>query len=504
MNAWNSLVKTALLGTGNGFTPPAAPDFLRSAIELIPQDNTDTSLFSFAALIGIANLAGTMPARQEEVASTSPAESRQVISKEAAAFLKRILGGEHQEVLPEFLALIAQQRRLVPPETLPALLGLGKHNLRKRVLPVIGERGKWLASQNPAWAYALGKVDEQDVWETGARLERVEYLERLRERDPKHAVELIQSTWAQDPPEERAALITALSNGLSMDDEPFLESCLDDPRKEVRESALNLLVRLPESRHADRMAKRLVSFIQYKSSRLGNDNLHIELPEEVDADAKRDGVSSAALHKLLGKNANQLAQMVSLILPSFWSQTWGRAPERILQTALKSKWKEMLIAGWLLATERAQDVDWAGAIAEAMVKQTTGWEGFSDLDLRGITKLVPIKKLETLAKSSLKKEHLHNRHPMLALLRTSEVAWSEALARAVISPLQEMAGTSYGTMMQDLPVFALRIPVSLTEMFVNGWHLDGRKYAKEWGPWIDRFCTILRFRRDMSEALNHR
>ncbi|RPI95712.1 MAG: hypothetical protein EHM40_02520, partial [Chloroflexi bacterium] len=185
MDAWNSLVKTALLGTGNGFTPPPAPDSLQSVINLIPQDDTDTSLFSFAALIGIASLAGTIPAGQEEVVSTSPAESRRIISKEAAVFLKRILGGEHQEVLPEFLALIARQKRLVPPETLPALLGLGKHNLRKLVLPVIGERGKWLASQNSAWAYAMGKDDEQDVWETGARLERVEYLERLRERDPK-------------------------------------------------------------------------------------------------------------------------------------------------------------------------------------------------------------------------------------------------------------------------------------------------------------------------------
>lgn len=500
MSAWNLLVKTALLGTGNGFTVPPAPESVQGALELLPQKDAEEVLFSTAALIGLASLAGITPPKLEVNDPGSPAESQRMISEEAAPFLKRILAGEYPEVLPEFLALTASKKCRVPPETLPALLGLGKHKLRKLVLPVIGERGKWLAGQNPAWAYALGREDEAEVWETGARLERVQYLERLRERDPKHAVELVQSTWAQDPPEERAAWIAALANGLSMDDEPFLESCLDDPRKEVRESALDLLIRLPQSRHAGRMAARLEPFLEYKSQILGGDSLHVDLPEKVGAGAKRDGVSGAALLKGLGKKANLLAQMISLLPPSVWSQKWKQPPERILRAALKSEWKNTLLLGWMFATERSQDSDWASALAEILVKGSDG--AIVDWDLRGIANLIPMEKMEALAKNSLVKalKEIGDVHRILVLLEAYEVPWSEALARTVMTSVQRQAGHSHWRLMQNLPAFGLRIPVSLADTFIQGWHDD----AKGWGTWIDKFCAVLRFRRDMTDALNHR
>lgn len=498
MNAWTSLVKTALLGTGSGFTLPAAPDPLPDTMKLLPQEETDASFFSTAALIGMANIAGRLPTRLEETVDASPAESRRIISEEASIFLKRILDGEHQEVLPEFLELTASHKRLVPPEALPALLGLGKHKLRKLVLPVIGERGKWLAGQNPAWAYALGREDD-DVWETGTRLERVQYLERVRERDAKHAVALVQSTWDQDLPEERAAFVAALAIGLSMDDEPFLETCLDDSRKEVREAALDLLVRLPKSRHAERMTRRLAAFLEYKSARLGSDSLRVDLPEQVDAEAKRDGVSGAILHKPLGKKASLLANMISLTPPSFWSQTWKQAPEKILRAASRSDWKDPLLLGWLLATGRAQDSDWAGAIAELVVKQTDTRKVFGEPHLQGIANLIPIEKLEELAKASISRfiKEFGDGHWMLVLLEACEMPWSEALARTVMTTVQRQVGHNHPRLMRDLPVFALRIPVSLAETFLNGWPEDPRS----WGTWIDQFCAVLRFRREMTDAL---
>ena len=52
--------------------------------------------------------------------------------------------------------------------------------------------------------------------------------------------------------------------------------------------------------------------------------------------------------------------------------------------------------------------------------------------------------------------------------------------------------------MQVLPSFGLRVPVSLTEMFVSNWPED----PKGWGRWIDQFCAVLRFRRDMTDAMD--
>ena len=499
MDAWKSLVKTALLGTGNGFTPAVVPGPLQDTLNLLPQEDREAALFSSAALIGLASLAGTIPDQVEANDVASLAESQQVISEEASIFLKRILGGEHEQVLPEILSLTASHNRLVPPETLPALLGLGKHKLRKLVLPVMGERGKWLAGQNPAWSYALGREDEELVWETGARLERVEWLERLRERNPKHAVELIQSTWSQDPYEERAAFVAALSNGLSMDDEPFLESCLDDSRKEVRDAALDLLIRLPESRHAQRMTARVELLVEYKSQMLGRDSLRVTLPAGVEADAKRDGISGVTLHRKLGKQANLLAQMISVVPPSFWNQRWKQSPEKILQAALKSEWKDALLIGWFLATERSEDSDWAAAIADLVVKQAEGWEIFTEMDLRRIINLIPVEKFEALVKASFAKaiKELHGMHPILGLLEAYDQPWSESLARTVMASMQRQAGKGHWPLMRALPAFGLRVPIHLSETFINNWPDE----LKGGETWIDQFCAVLRFRRDMTDAL---
>lgn len=499
MDMWSSLVKSALLGTANGFTPPAVPESLQDGLNLLLHDDPATTLFSTAALIGIAQIAGAVPNKLDDVNQASPEESKQTISEEASVFLKRILAGEQEDVLPEFLSLTASQNRIVPPETLPALLGLGKHKLRKLVLPVVGERGKWLADHNPAWSYAIGRENANDAWETGTRLERVELLERLRGREPKRAVEFIVSTWDQDPHEERAAFVTTLSNGLSMDDEAFLESCLDDSRKEVRDAALKLLIRLPESRHAKRMHSRLDTLLEYKSSLVGMDSLRVSLPEQVDKQEKRDGITSVTLHKKLGNQANKLAQMISLTEPAYWNQKWKQPTERLLNASLKSEWAAALLIGWFLAVERSENPEWAGALAEFVVKQKNGWEIIAELDLGRISGMILMEKLETLAKASIVRtiKELNDSHPMLLLLEAYDRQWSEALSRVVLMSMQRQAGKGSWRLMRALPAFGLRVPVTLTEIFIKGWPED----AKAWETWIDQFCAVLQFRRDMTNSL---
>ena len=499
MDTWISLVKNALLGTDHGLAFPVVPDSLQEILTAIPNSDKDTVLLSAAALIGVSYLAGRIPDKVEEPNEASPVETHQYISDEASVFLKRILDGEHQDVLPEFLSITASLGRIVPPETLPSLLGLGKNKLRRLVLSVIGQRGRWLARYNPSWAYAVGREDEQDIWENGTRSERVDFLERLRDHDAKHALELIQSTWDSDSYEERAAFVSTLKIGVSLADEPFLESCLDDSRKEVRDAALELLIRLPESGHSARMTARLLPLLEYKSSLLKGATIQVTLPEQLDASAKRDGISGATISRKMGKQASLLAQMISLTHPSVWSRTWNQTPEKLIQAALKSEWKEALIMGWYLATERSRDLKWAAAIAETTVKQLGGQAITAEMDLRSLAVLIPIETFESLAKSSIIKtiRDLNDDHPILALLEAYDVPWSETLAQTVLSSIQRQAVNNHWRLMRALPGFGIRIPVSLTETFLKGWPND----SKSWGTWIDQFCSVLRFRRDMTDAL---
>lgn len=492
MATLKSLTQSAMLGSGGGFKPPAL-EYVR-----VPDADPEAALLISAAVVGIGQLGGWRPLEVTGGEATCPPETGLQLPERAAGLLKRILAGEFEAVLPEFLQLAAERGFVVPPETLPTLLGLGKKELHPLILAVIGERGRWLAGLNPAWTYALAPAGEQ-AWETGKFTERVALLEQLRATAPGKARELVQTTWEQDSPEARAAFVTTLAGGLSMQDEPFLESCLDDRRKEVRTAALDLLARLPQSRLVERAFARLEPLLTLKSRILGKDVLEVTPPEELDPEAKRDGAGGAVLRKTMGEKANWLAQMLSVVPPSLWSRKWNCPPEKLLQIALGSEWKEALLLGWRLAAERCGDPDWAAALAELIVKQAAGRKILAGDDWDGLIGMVTVEKLEALAKNSITSHinELNDANPFLILLEAYLHPWSPGLARTVMASVRRQTGGYHQRLMRALPGFGLRIPPALAEEFTTGWP----ESSHGWDSWIDQFIALMRFRREMMEVL---
>ncbi len=196
----HSLSQSAMLGTGNGFIPPVLEHVN------LPNSSPETALLACAAVIGIGELGGFVPATVETTQTPCSAESQVQMSLRAGRLLERILAGEFEATLPEFLQLATTRGLFVPPETIPALLGLGKRGLRPLVTQVVGERGRWLAAHNPSWAYAMGR-EPLDAWDHGTQIERIDALVQVRSGDPGKARAWVQATWEQDPPEDRASFL---------------------------------------------------------------------------------------------------------------------------------------------------------------------------------------------------------------------------------------------------------------------------------------------------------
>ena len=455
----------------------------------------ESALLSSAAQAGIATLGGLQLPYTESVAPC-PAETLPQMPESAALLFKRILAGEFDALLPEFLQLTAAHGMIVPPETLPALLGLGKKELRVLVLPVIGERGRWLAGFNPSWAYAVAEGDGD--WETGSFEQRRMLIERLRVTAPAKARELVQSTWKQDAPEARSAFLAAFTVGLSRTDEDFLESCLADRRKEIRDAALDLLVALPDSKLIMRVSTKLNTFLQLKSKLLNKTSLIINLPDGRDELTKEIGVNTTSLRKNLGEGANWLAFMLSLVPPSHWSSTWKLSPGKTIEAALNSEWGEAMLLGWSLALQRVSDPDWALAFAEIAVNKPKVRIMFAENSLSAIMRQVPAEKLEALAQISitLKMNELDDKHPLMAVLENYPHSWSVRLARTVMYSIRRQVGAYHWLLMHALPGFALRIPPELADEFIEAWPQETRG----WETHIQKFNATLRFRCDMVEA----
>ena len=148
----------------------------------------------------------------------------------------------------------------------------------RMIMAVLGQRGEWLAAQNPDWLYATQR-DEKDVWETGDREERLLLLEHLRTVDPNNARELLATTWSQESAKDRVAFLEKFAIGLNASDEPFLNEALHDRSVEVRRVARSLLGRLPSdfSRRLKELANQVLSF---KKPLIGKARIEVALPED--------------------------------------------------------------------------------------------------------------------------------------------------------------------------------------------------------------------------------
>ena len=262
--AWQEATTCALVGAGRKPFTIAAPDGpLGQALHRLEGREPEGRLLGTSALLTLYGQIGRKPAIDADpLPEPCPADDVPECGPEPAARLRRMLGGEMAGQIDEWLGLLTASGQRLPDEALVDVFDLGRRekDLRPLLRPVLGSRGRWLSARNPdAWGYIGGEADRADpetVWQTGTRADRLVSLRSLRQMDPEKARSLVTATWASDPADERAAIVEALVEGLSMADEPFLEAALDDRGKTVRRAAAELLPRLPGSRLAQRMAER--------------------------------------------------------------------------------------------------------------------------------------------------------------------------------------------------------------------------------------------------------
>lgn len=289
----------------------------------------------------------------------------------AEGMLALLLRGVHAAgLLSEWLQLLHRHGARLPARFLPNLLDAATRQprLRPLVVPVLDERGHWLARPRPEWAWAAnGPAPAQRAlsWDTGSIEQRVATLHAWREDDPAAALQMLTAAWATEPPEYRAALLPALAIRLGPGDEDFIESALDDRRKEVRAAAQRLLAELPGSRLSQRMRARVQPLLQVEQRLLRPARLQLALPGDIDAPMRRDGIDANPWPGA-GKKAGWVIDMLAAVDPQVWEQAFERTPRKLLALAESSEFAAALIRGWALASMRhgaAHRSPWLAALA---------------------------------------------------------------------------------------------------------------------------------------------
>jgi len=374
MGIWQDLVTASLIGTERAPVPASRVPGLPPA-EGTPHDPAAV-LLDRAALLTAARRAGRRPERAEPPPVCEP-DPRPAVRPAAGRRLARMLGGEHPDLLAEWLAAVGARGLQPPPQLLPALLDRARRDrsadgrLAHLVAEAGGPRARWLAALNPDWEFVLAEtLTEEEAWRLGTASQRRGYLTALRARDPAAARELIAGSWAAAGPEERVMFLNVMADGLSLADEPLLEAALDDGAAWVRKMAAEVLAALPGSALSQRMAERARRWLRMEEGTRGP-RLVFVLPAGSDAAMRRDGITPSP-----GPRPLPSADPTGLVLETMartplrtWTEEFGMTAAQIVAVPA-GDWSPWLFIGWSRAAFSQRDQEWVAALIN---RALTGW-----------------------------------------------------------------------------------------------------------------------------------
>jgi hypothetical protein len=501
--AWEATVATAVLGTSRAAGVPPLPSPLD---ELPAADQApEAALVRSAAISAVYLRAGTPAAEVAEPQTIAAEETARMPSARAAAGLRELLDGASRAapLLEEWCTLAAGGGYVAPPILLPELLRRAERDrgLRALLTRILGSRGRWLLEQNLEWQaiFVPPQSDAGSTWETGSLAQRLSLLVELRRQQPAAARALVEATWEQDAPDDRAKFLEALLSGLTLEDEPLLERALDDKRKSVRDAAIEALSRLPEAGFSRRMAARLEPLISYEPPArkllcTKEAALNVTLPAELDAAARRDGLTARARGGL-GAQAAVLADILAATPLSFWRR-FGAAPMELLEAALATDYAQALIEGWQRAAMQQLEAGWAGALLRRIAANPGPMRKLGVEPHLRLASVLPAEEAEALAIEAM------NRWPTEAVpsvLDQCGVGWSPALSRAVLGWLRASKLHSEYTLRHWLVQSAAsRLDPSLADEAAEGWPQDWPPAAQQA---VHEFAMTLRFREDFHKEL---
>lgn len=512
---WQTIASAALLGTERQpFQLPNIAGNLGNYLSQLSDRPSESALLSAVGIVSLHQRVGWLP-NVRSMTQVEPYSSEDLprCSLRAARCLQQILEGQFPYLLSEWLEKAAISGQRVPEMLLPALLDKGRQQqkLRPAILPVLGQRGRWLAAQNPDWNYALALTTEAD-WETGTPSARLLHLQDLRSHDPNCARELLQSTWKQETAGDRAKFLEAFRIGLSMADEPFLEATLGDRSKEVRRTAADLLASLPASRLCQQVTEHICRYLILKQNK--DLSLQVQLPEQLDNTLVQLGIEpkpTAAVNSKVGEKAWWLLQIIGATPLSTWTDRWQLPPEKIVKLIQSHDWQMVLLDGFALAAKRQTNNVWMEAIFKLYF---TGQVSIRDAALIEISVEDLFKTLAPDRQDALLIDLLQvpyrsiNDSLTIWLLRYSSQQWSLDLAHLVLNRLEshlneiKTFSNSDWELRATLKEFARFLPVSLISEVIRL-----RERLANDSPWVNSMndqIALLEFRKEMAQAFGMR
>ena len=289
----NELLQIALLGTAKKtLNSNILPPVLQPAVANSPDAETSllnalaaTKAYEQGVWNGDALSIPHLPIAPAEVHNYAPAK--------VSRLLWDILHSDKPQIPLEIVELLLQKwvkhQWLLPINWLDELSGWHNQLPPHLLLPIAGERGRWLwqikadKDDEPLGKYLAKNIQtdssiDETVWQEGSYAERKNALEQCRIQTPDTARAWLSSTWNKENANDKVNFLKILENGLSEQDIPFLndvlrgintfeEAKLKPKQRELRQVVASFLARIPQSESHEAVVQAVLHCFQMTEKR---------------------------------------------------------------------------------------------------------------------------------------------------------------------------------------------------------------------------------------------
>lgn len=333
MNVTESIINTALLGTAaKEFTPVSLPVSLKETFRKIQEkaDDTEAAFYQMAALTFACQRAGMEASSDASATGTgeAPEDEKPYFDREAGKIFNTLCVNRNRHLLLYAYRKASGCNKLIPPLYLQNLIthafdrnNPDRHQEQELLSRLAGKRGRWLLPH-------MGLNDWGDAgnepWETASHEERKRMLNHLRETQPEQGLALLQTELKNESAAHRDELIQCLSVNLSKADETFLQEIAGTDRSiNVRQTARNLLFRLPDSELVKEYCKLLRGKLHYKMLLGWSYDTLAYTPE-----MKKLELEEVSPNKKEKDDEFLLRQLAERVPLSFWAELFDCSPEK--------------------------------------------------------------------------------------------------------------------------------------------------------------------------------
>lgn len=477
------LVAAAVRGTEREHAPPSTIPEIDALLAGLAVEGDERRILFAAGMLCIYGRAGCVPRDSATLPVAAPAEVLPPCSHQITAIVRELLNSRRLDLLREVLARMARAQLRLPHDLLPRVLNALDESVRPALVPVLGERGRWLARFNAEWRWVVDLVreradalppDAESIWQEGTLSERYQIVALHRRIAPAEALERLRGGFTREGARARARFLSALRIGLSGADEPFLEAALDDRSEAVRREAAALLIDLPESAYVARMRRRAEDMLRMRAGqgrRIGQRRLEVVRPDTVDEGWKRDGFEKKQSHVSRDAGQWQISQVIGAVPVRHWLDRFDLSMDALF-ASVEDPWRTELLVAWMTAAVRFGEQDLMPALWDACVDLVKDARTVAPLLLsllRELAREMRPDDLDVRIANQLKSLDQKQGPWYAAVLETAPIPWSAQIGEMYLRLLamgferEQQGNADVAEWAQRLRVGGLGLPESLLD-----------------------------------------